>query len=72
MVKRKIDDSFIVPRIEYLSEFDLVVEGNTKENVGVEVLSKILVMTHGSSQGSAVNVSRKITGSVLQDQSHLK
>ena len=29
--KLKIDDSFIGTRIEYLSEFDLVVEGNMKE-----------------------------------------
>ena len=29
--KQKIDDSFIGTRIEYLSEFDMVVEGNTKE-----------------------------------------
>ena len=31
MGKRKIDDSFIGTRIEYLSEFDLAVEGNMKE-----------------------------------------
>ena len=31
MRKRKIDDSFIGTRIEYLSEFDLVGEGNMKE-----------------------------------------
>ena len=29
--KLKIDDSFIVTRIEYLSEFDMIGEGNTKE-----------------------------------------
>ena len=29
--KQKIDDSFIGTRIEYLSEFDLVGEGNTKK-----------------------------------------
>ena len=29
--KRKIDDSFIATSIEYLSGFDLVVEGNMKE-----------------------------------------
>ena len=31
MGKRKIDDSFIGTRKEYLSEFDLVEEGNMKE-----------------------------------------
>ena len=31
MGKRKIDDSFIGTRIEYLSEFDLVGEGKMKE-----------------------------------------
>ena len=29
--KQNIDDSFIATRIEYLSEFDMVGEGNMKE-----------------------------------------
>ena len=36
--KRKIDDSFICIRIEYLSRFDIFGEGNMKDYIGVEVL----------------------------------
>ena len=58
--ERMIDYSFISTRIKYLSEYLIWLEKETRRNyVGVEVLSKRLVMSHGSIRGSAVNVTKK-------------